>query len=407
MAEKKTSTPSDKKTKIEHENVSIEININDKSGISSKKSLVNDIDTEKIKEKTKEKASEIMDKMKDKEKEIDLLEVSGNVAKSVQKGSVVVFAFLWKIIRAVFTVFQRLSSVALDAWKFGLIVGIIGAGATFYMYKTSDPYYNSDGYGISRITNSQEIIQIINSISIPNDEMKFTVKNDLNLPPEIYNNIKSLRASWLIDQNNDGIADFVDYNNDYAFDKEEDSLAVRMKDRFNVRLEVWDQANTSDIQTALLYYLEQHPFIRSLNASRLSTIEGMVQVYGNQASILDSLQSHEYFIEQKTESALSGIKFGEFEIMGGDTDKDKRLYHQEIISLKEIALTNASTIEHKNAPILFIGNLNNTSSRANGLMSYAKRVAFMLIPLAFLLFVLFKRKDIENCFKIKEIFEDK
>lgn len=412
MAEQKTDSSSEKKTNFKTENVSIEININDKSGASVEKPNLSTIGinkekAEKIAEKTKEKTKEIMDNLKDKEKEIDLLEVTGNVAKSVKKGSVVLFSFLWKIINLIFIIIYRLFNFGLNSWKWAAIVAIIGASSTYYLYNKSEPYYNSDGYGISRITSSQEIIQIINSISIPNDSLNVTLKNDLNLNPEVYNNIISLQASWLIDINGDGISDFVDYNNDYIFDAKKDSLAVRMKDRFNVRVQVKNQTITDEVQTALLKYLSEHPFIKNLNSGRLNTIEGMVNVYGDQATMLDSLQYYEYFIEkQGNGNTLNGFKFGEFELLAGDNQKDKRLYHQDIISLKENAISSQSSLIYNTEPILFVGNLNNTSSRANGLMMYAKKVAYPLIPLALLFFVIFKRKEFERIFDIKDLLED-
>lgn len=411
MAEHKNDDSSQKKTNLKSESVNIEININDKTGTTIGKPSLGNFTTgekaEKAAEKTKEKAKDILENLKEKEKEIDLLEVSGNVAKSVKKGSVVILAFLWKIVKLIFIVLYRIFNFGLNSWKWAVIVGIIGAGSTYYLYNTSEAYYNSDGYGVTRITSNQEIIQIINSISIPNDSLKFTLKNDLNLAPEVYNNILSLKASWLIDENGDGISDFVDYNNNYAFDKEKDSLSVRMKDRFNVRLQVRNQTITDEVQTALLKYLYDHPFIKNLNYGRLNTIEGMVRVYGDQAQVLDSLQYYEYFVEkQESKNTLNGFKFGEFELLAGDDQKDKRLYHEDIISLKENAISSKSSLIYNTEPILFVGNLNNTSSRANNLMFYAKRVAYPLIPLALLFFIIFKRTEIERIFHVKDLLED-
>ncbi len=410
-------TGEDSQSAMKNGNVTIEININEKGETTIGKPSVGGSSTSTLKEKignvgkssAAEKAKEVYEDIKEKEKEIDLLEVSGNVAKSVKKGSISLFSFLWKSIKLVFILFFRLFMFGLNSWKFVVIVAAIAVGGTYYLYNSNEPYYNSDGYGISRITSSQEIIQIINSISIPNDSLKITLNNDLNLPPEIYNNIISLRASWLIDENGDGIADLVDYNNDYIIDEEKDSMAYRMTDRFNVRLQVWDQTITDEVQTALLDYLYNHNFIKSLNESRLNTMNGMVNVYQDQANVLDSLQYYEYFIEKQKEeqqNLLGGLKIGDFELKASPDQKDKRLYHEEIINLKENAVKSKSTLIYNTEPIVFVGNLNNTAARANSLTFYAKKVLFMLIPIALVIFVLMRRREFESIFDVKDLLED-
>ncbi|MDA3852797.1 MAG: hypothetical protein PF444_00925, partial [Bacteroidales bacterium] len=360
----------------------------------------------KVQEKVKDTMKEAADKMKDKEKEIDLLEVSGNIANSIKEGSIKIGTFFGKIIKAIMVTFIKLIMLGFNSWKFALIVIALIGGSTFYMYKTSEAYYLSDAYGVSKITGSQEIIQIINSISIPNDELNIALKNDLNLSPEVYNNIKSIKASWLVDENDDGISDFVDYDNDYEFNLQKDSMSRRMTDRFNVRLTLKNQTITNEVQVALGQYLSNHPFIKNLNDSRLSKLQGMINVYANQATVLDSLQTFEYF-KVEDQSAIQSLKIGEFELIGqGDEQKEKRLYHENIISLKQNVISNQAVIEYDNAPIVFVGNFTNTTDRANGIVFYAKKAILVIIPFALLLFILLKKPEFEAIFRIKKFLNN-
>lgn len=402
MTDKKTEDTSEKKFGLKNENVSIEININDKSGTSESKMKIGVESTEKI----KEKAKEVLENVREKEKEIDLLEVTGNVANSVKKASGQLFTFLWRILKIVFIVLGRLIMFGFNSWKFAAIIAVITIGAAYGLMKTSEPYYHSDAYGISRITGSQEVIQIINSISIPNDKLNIALKNDLNLPPEVYNNVMSIKASWLVDENDDGIADFVDYDNDYEFNLEKDSMARRMTDRFNVRLTLKNQTVTNEVQIALENYLDNHPFISDLNNSRLSQLQGMINVYENQASVFDSLQNFEYFKEDD-KNAVQSLKIGEFELLGqAEQQKDKRLYHEDIIALKGNVISNEALIQYTKDPIVFVGNFTNTTARANSLVFYGKRMVLAIIPLALLLFVVMRRKEFENIFRIDNLLEN-
>ncbi len=349
---------------------------------------------------------ETPEKITDKEKEIDLLEVSSNIASSLKNGIVKFFTFIFKAFVLVIQKCVLLFQLAINSWKFAVISALILGGVTIYLYKTNEPFYDSDAYGITRISNSQEIIQIINSISIPNDKLKVSLKNDLNLSPDIYNNIIDIKASWLIDLNGDGIADFVDYDNDYQINKAKDTLATRMIDRFNVRLKLKNQTITNDVQSAIITFLYNNTYIKSLNDSRIENIRGEAQIYENQADVLDSLQNYEYFEESKIkDNNVQSLKFGEFELIGSDPQKEKRLYHQNIIDLKNSVIKNNADISYKSDPIVFVGNFTNSSQPTNDITYYVKKVAIFGVPIFLLIFIILKRKEFEKIFKINAFLE--
>ena len=333
------------------------------------------------------------------EKEIDLLEVSGNIFSSIKNGISSLFSSLWKCAKILFFISARLLNLGIKNWLFFIIAGVIAAGSSYALYISSKPYYNLDGYGVSRLVANQEIIQIINSLSIPNDLNPIDLANDLNLAPEVYNDILSIKASWLIDLNSDGISDYVDYDNDFVINsKSKDSLAVRMTDRFNVRIVAKNPSISLKVQEALLTYLSNHSYIKDLNTSRIEKSKEMMNIYEQQVTILDSLQHYEYFIEEQENdlNQFGGFKFGDFEIKGSAVEK--RLYHTDIISLKENAVNSKANMLYNTEPVIFIGNITTNAKRVNNLVFYTIKVLFIIFPLMLLVFGVYKRKDFSTIF---------
>jgi len=385
---------------MKHGNVTIEIKINDKGEASAHKDIKES--TASTQEQTK--ADTNNDSMK--EKEIDLLEVSGHIAKSLKNGTKSILSFIGKSIRIAFALLFRAIKLGLNSWLYLSLIIVIAAGISMYLYHNNKGYYNTEGYARTQLATSEELILIINSISIPNDSSNIRLNNDLNLPPEVYNNIKSLKASWLIDEDGDGLADLVDYNDDYFLKHEKDTLARRLEDRFNIRLQVWDLSITDEVQDALLAYVKNHPYIKMLNDSRIDQLSEMLNVYHNQAVVLDSLQYYEFFIEEQQQNLLSGLKFGEFEITGAPEQKDKRLYYEDIIKLKENAIKSSSSLTYESDPLVFVGNMSKSTERVNSFSFYLKKVSAIWIPLALLIFIIIKRKELEQLFDIKKLTEE-
>ena len=336
------------------------------------------------------------------EKEIDLLEVTGNVANSLKKGTVSLFSFFWNIITVLLKKIGLLIRLCLNSWAFILVFVIVIFGGGYTWYKTSEPYYVSEGQVISRIANSPDIIQIINGISIPNDSSPVVLNNDLGLSPEVYNKIICIEASWLIDLDGDGLADVVDHNNDYKINYKKDSLAVRMKNRFNISLKLKDQSIANEVREAIYQFLLSHPYVKDINDMRIESYKEVSNIYQQQAVVLDSLQNYEYFEESKQKrNNVQSLKFGEFELIGADQEKDKRLYYKDIIELRNMAVSNNANIQYKKDPIVFIGTSTNLSP-SNDLLFYLKRVLFIGVPLFFILFIIIKRKELDKIFKINE-----
>ncbi len=332
------------------------------------------------------------------EKEIDLLEVSGKVVKATGKGLSKLLDWLISFI----LYSTKIVTLMVKAWKLLVLLAIIAGGVAYALYKINAPFYKSETFAISQAVENREIIPIINAISIPNDYAPIARRNDLQLPPEVYNNIIQLRASWLIDTDKDSIGNYVDYS-DKFHTSPKDTLTQRIKDYFNIRMIVTDPGIIDEVQTALISFIENHPFIKGKNNSRLNEIQSMVSVYESQASVLDSLQNNEYF--QSPNNNIQSLKVGEFEIIG--TAEDRKLYYRDIIRLKENVVKSKTKITYENDALVLMSAFTNPTKPINNLSFYINQVTKIAIPIALLIFSFLKRKELDEILHVRRFIENK
>jgi hypothetical protein len=105
-----------------------------------------------------------------------------------------------------------------------------------------------------------------------------------------------IEAFWIIDRNNDSIPDFVDYKNKHNV---YDSINVRMKDRFVIRVSVYDPKELSLIRKGIVSYVEANPFFQEKNILRMRQINEMLVRLNYDIKQLDSLQKVKYFEETR------------------------------------------------------------------------------------------------------------
>lgn len=336
------------------------------------------------------------------EKEIDLLEVSGNIFISIKNGIKALALFVWKCVEVIYYICLSFSKLIIKNWLYFLAATIIAIGCSFYLYKTNKPIYKLEGYATSSINANEDILQIINSISTEN--------NDLNLDAAIAKKIKTIKGSWLIDTNNDGIADYVDYKDKYQQTTSNgDTIATRIKNRFNIKLHVEDQTIGDEIESALIEYLNSNSYIKKINNIRIEKNKAMLNTLASQTQILDSLQYYEYFVEQAEMNKLNqlgGVKFGDFEIVGSAETKEKRLYHNDIINLKNNAIALENSLTFDSEAITFISNICSNGNRINNIIHYLLRVSLILIPLTILLFAIFRKDELIETFNINAKTQD-
>jgi hypothetical protein len=174
---------------------------------------------------------------------------------------------------------------------------ILGIGISFFIKWTTKPFYFSEITLRSNVVPNSEMIFHINKLEQLLREKSYSqVINYLSFSGEKDPGIIDLKAFWVIDLNNDSIPDFVDYRNRHNV---YDTLNVRMKDRFVVRVKVREPGSYVNIRDGLLSYAENNQVFRKKNDLRLRQNNEMLARINYDITQLDSLQKVKYFEETR------------------------------------------------------------------------------------------------------------
>jgi hypothetical protein len=125
----------------------------------------------------------------------------------------------------------------------------------------------------------------------------------LSINQEKAETIREIEAFWIIDKNNDSIPDFVDYRNKHSV---YDTVDVRMKDRFVIKVEVSDPQDLILIRDGILSFVNNNPVFQKKNNLRLDQINEMVARLDYDIKQLDSLQQVKYFEETRNRRPEEG-----------------------------------------------------------------------------------------------------
>jgi hypothetical protein len=146
----------------------------------------------------------------------------------------------------------------------------------------------------------------------------------LNLEVSDSKKIKSIKALWAYDLDNDGVPDYIDYDKNY---KIKDTTVRRIGNRFYVRAEVYDESVFLKLKKGLYDYIDKNPLVIEMNKSRIEQAKQMIAKIDEEIRKLDSLQKFEYFQKDRIVPQVGANQLVLF------TEKDRKLYHNEIFAL--------------------------------------------------------------------------
>lgn len=208
------------------------------------------------------------------------------------------------------------------------------------------------------------------------------------------NNIKAMRGCYMLDFNKDGIADKIeDYTGRVITDTS--ILNKRMSRRFVIEAELYNATDKNvldDVKTKLFEYLNNDPWVINRNEIIIGEQKNMIARIEKEIAQLDSLKSTEYF---KDNNQYKLDKNGGLMMVN---EKDKHLYHNDIISL----LSLKQSIERNlyNEPFKVIQDFSEPSQEDNNMSAIAKKVSFIILVFGSLIILL-----IDNRKKIKPLIE--
>jgi hypothetical protein len=300
--------------------------------------------------------------------EIDLLELFQKMGNAIKNGFMALVQFIYQII-----LFLVRKSVFIGIV---VILGLIWGGIK---YKTSPRYYSSRLEAYSNTLSSIDMINYINNI-----HELFAQKNIENLESklgtteETLKNVKDVQAFKVMDFNDDGITDEIDFNNEYS------TADTTVSDtRFVVKVEVFDQEVFPVIQNRIISYIGQNTYINEMNQVRKRQLHELIAQLGSEITMLDSLKREEYF---KKEDKMEPQQ-GQLLVMN---EKETQLYHPQLLSLYKEKQELEEQLELRMDPITIIQDFSALSITENNLMTYLKKYGVLALVLSIVIGLLWE-----------------
>ena len=258
-----------------------------------------------------------MSEKKETTQEIDLIELFTNIGNWFQNK-----------INTLFNLFLKTIDFLIKNVIWLALFVIIGIIIGFFIHKTTKKYFHTEMICISNTIPNSEVIRDINNW---NYKTVFANKQ--------YENIKSIKATYLLDKNNDGSWDVID-----IFDNINTTDSNIINERVNkylcIKIEVYDTSIISSIQQHLFSFMNNNRVLQLHNV-QISQKKDLISAIQKEIKDLDSLRNIEYFKKQKTTS----VKFNDMLLIG---EQEPKLYHKEILELtQQLQKINKSLVVEK------------------------------------------------------------
>ncbi|MHC1704364.1 MAG: hypothetical protein AB9846_10690 [Tenuifilaceae bacterium] len=312
--------------------------------------------------------------------EIDLIELFNRMGKAIRKA----INWILEILQSFFFLLLRKSM-----WI--VAFSILGAIVGYSFYKTTPRFYSSEMVARSNSMNNNIIINSINLLNDLFENANYNaLSNYLSITPEQAKSIKSIKALYGVDLNKDGIADFIDEKVNLK-----DTSLRRLPDIFYLRINVYDETVFPFVRDGAIKYISSNKFIQQNNELRKSQSLAQIATLKDEIKKLDSLQKYQYFIIPKNQKSSNNQ-------MIVLNEKESKLYHGEIIGLKNQILGLERDLTINPDPITVIQDFTQLSKAENPLMKFLKVWVLLFAVLGFFTSILWQFRS-----KIWSLIHDK
>jgi hypothetical protein len=314
--------------------------------------------------------------------EIDLLDLFRRMGRTISKW----FSAIGKAI--------LVSIVFLIRNFFPLLISLLfGIGLSYIIKWTTKPFHISEITFKSNVVSNSEMISYINRLNKLLSEKSISqVRDTLSINPENDPGILDLEALWIIDKNYDSIPDFVDYRNRHDV---YDSVNVRMKDRFTIRVKVRNPARLSNIRDGIISYVNSNPVFQKTNEIRLQQNDEMLTRINYDIKQLDSLQKVKYFEETRNKIPEKG---GQMIFL---QEQKTQLVYDNIYSLyREKQTIELEKSLHPDI-ISLVSDFYQPGNRHNGGFYYGKVIIPVVFGLMFIYLIIHRNRK-----RLKEIYRE-
>jgi len=284
--------------------------------------------------------------------EIDIIELFQKMGDGIKN----LFIKLISLINSFFILLIRKS-----LWLITFI--ILGFIVSYILFSITKRYYTSE---MTARSNSMNNTIVVNSINLLNDLFisdNYSALGDyLQISVEQAKSIKTIKAFYGIDLNNDKLTDFIDYNNTY---NPNDTNQIRLGDVFYLQISVFDESVFPILMNSIKSYISNNPFIIENNNVRISQAENQILVLKAEIAKLDSLQNIQYFEIPKSQKASNNQ-------MIVLNEKELKLYHEDKIRLNTLMLFYEKDLILNPDPITIIQDFSQLSKTENPLTKFIK-----------------------------------
>jgi hypothetical protein len=271
---------------------------------------------------------------------------------------------------------------------FSILIGVL---LSYTLKWSSKPFFESEITLRSNSVPNADMIAYINRLDILLKEKNVNgLAGLLSVSTENAASIKEISACWVIDRNRDSIPDFVDYKNNHNV---YDTLNLRMKDRFVIKVVTSDLNSFPQIRNGIFFYVKSNTLFKQKNDFRLKETDELLKRLNYDIKQLDSLQKVKYFEETRN---LIPEKNGQIVFM---QEQKTQLVYPDIYYL----YTKKQILDQEKDLypdiITVMSDFHQPLKRQNGGMYYGR----LLIPLCFgltLILLIYHR----NRKKLREIF---
>lgn len=292
--------------------------------------------------------------------EIDLLDLFSRMGHGLKNLFIWIYNFIIQIFILFIRFFLFLAKKAVWIGIFCIIGLIIG----FVQFKGSKRYYASEMIAFSNSIENKYIVSAINLLNDPlrtGKENYDVIASYLGVDINKVELIKSIKSGYGIDNDLDGLVDYVDYNDEFDA---RDSTGVKLKGIFYTQLEVFDESMMGQIQTGILNYIYKNKYLADMNRTRIQQYHQRIANIDREIDKLDSLQHIMYFETPKIKNSIPTDKLVFM------NEIDQKLYHAEILQLKQTKLEIERELEVRAEAITILQPFTPIAAAANPLLGY-------------------------------------
>lgn len=326
---------------------------------------------------------------KENPQEIDLIELFSRMGDGISNLFKKLFNLIGKIIYWLFI-------AAKESLKFGLknspiliLFALIGLVIGKYSVNNSEPYFRTNATIQTFTVSSANLIEFTNSLTpITETRDSLALADVLNISPNQAASIKSIKAYWLIDKNQDGVADEVDYEN--SFEPDTINNWEKINNRFLVQLLTCNPDDIPTIQEKFNGYLHTYPRLEQMTAVKRRNLTSEIKRINNEIEVLDSLKYYEYFIKDKEKMKQNYGVIPMDKILlttSEEEDKPTRLLHDVTLGLETKNQQNIASLELTTEPFRFVTKFVKVNNPVN--IEKEKKVTLKYIAFAVVLGLIF------------------